>query len=183
MINIIELDKLIKQSTKSARADRPGRLITKEVELSRIDKINRAIVSLEQSMEPSPQCGKQEIRGGGIISINAEGKIDKIDTKLGDYVLSESEISNTLFYLKKQGVKLDSVMLIVYDKSGQPTAPQNANQYLVAAHTATLKMKAPVEIAAEAGVLDIARETVQRFKTEIKPDDVSIEEEKGDLTP
>lgn len=143
--HIAELDRLIKQTTKSARAKRSGRLTVKSTELSRLEKINNSIASLEKSIAPSAQRGFEEIQGGGVVSINSKGEIEKIDTKIGDYVLSEKEIEKTLLAFKRQGVKLDTVSLVVYDKSGTRAAPQNANQYLVDKHAAAKpKIAAPI---------------------------------------
>ena len=146
--HIAELDRLIKQTNKSSRAKRSGRLTVKSTELSRLEKINNSIASLEKLIAPSAQRGFEEIQGGGVISINSKGEIEKIDTKIGDYVLSEKEIEKTLLALKRQGVKLDTVSLVVYDKSGTRAAPQNANQYLVDKHAAEKpKIVAPIVAA------------------------------------
>lgn len=129
--HIDALDKLIKQTTPRMRSRREGWLVVKENEQSPIDKMTRNIAALEKAWHTSPEPGKQDIRGGGVMTLNAAGEVIKIDAKLGDLVLSAKEIEKTLLTLKRRGVKLENVSLIVYDQTGKPATPCNANQYLV----------------------------------------------------
>lgn len=134
--HIAELDKLIKQTTPRMRASRTGRLTVKENEQSRIDKMARDLVALEKAMVAHPEPGKQEIKGGGIMTLNAAGEVIKVDAKLEHLTLSPAEIENTLLTLKRRGVNLENVTLVHYDQAGK-AKPQNANQYLVEKYQAT----------------------------------------------
>ncbi|HLB58193.1 MAG TPA: hypothetical protein VJL60_05210, partial [Gammaproteobacteria bacterium] len=127
---IAELDRLILKSGQSDKAKRPGRLIVRDNEKLRLEKINQTIAQLEKSLELPKLFGKQEVRGGGEITTDDNGKIIKINAKIGDYLLSEKEIKKTLYALKKQGVNLEAIELTMYDQSGRAIIHKNANQYL-----------------------------------------------------
>lgn len=167
---INNLDDLIKHGTKRKR---DSRRTIKESELLRISEIDKKITKLEDAIKSAPRLAKQEILGGGVITTNSNGLIIKIDAKLGDYNLSDKEIKNTLKKLENQGVKLDIVELITYNKLGEQNPSQNAAQYLLASKSSV------TPIAPRFQTIETAREFDFHKKASTKTFVSPLHERKG----
>lgn len=125
-----QLRTLIKKTTKKNRARREGRQILLEQKEQAIKKLEKKYSELQATLKNIRELGKDVVKGGGKMTIEPDGRISRIDTKLAKKRLTDEEIRFTLKQMKNKGVDLNKVTLVTYDSKGKSTEHKNALKHL-----------------------------------------------------
>lgn len=128
--DIESLQVLIKKTSKKNRAKRPGRQIQLEQKEAAIKKLEKTYSDLQATLNDIRELGKEVVKGGGVLTTDSEGKITRVDTKIGKKQLSDEEIVFTLRHLKSKSVDISQVTIVTYDNNGNPTEHKDAQTQL-----------------------------------------------------
>ena len=95
-----------------------------------IEKLEQKLTELQKKLQNIRGLGKENVKGGGTITVGLDGQVSQVVAKVGEQQLNDEEVRFTLNHLRSKGTDLSHVSLTTYDADNNAVVHANALKHL-----------------------------------------------------